>query len=270
MTDAEFALLYRFTTNAELARQLGVSPSTVSRRARGLGVRKDASHYRAMQHGRMIGRTLGPTTRAKIAAKAMGRRVTEAAKVAALRTKRARGTLLRGDRHPNWKGGRPWERYRRPEYIAWRSAVLDRDRYCCTDCGKQCLRYESGLAAHHLLSYAKHPESRYDVANGVTLCRRCHMARHGKSTSTPRRVPCACGCEATIPDRDPYGRPRRFVNYRAARGRPMTAATKDILRVQRAGLTLSRDHRAKISAGLRSSHQRIGHPARGGHGANGP
>ena len=32
--------------------------------------------------------------------------------------------------------------------------------------------------AHHLDSYNYHPEKRYDVDNGVCLCRKCHTVYH--------------------------------------------------------------------------------------------
>jgi hypothetical protein len=59
--------------------------------------------------------------------------------------------------------------------LEWSRAVYERDGYSCTECG--CLR-GGKLNAHHLKSWAEHPELRFDVANGVTLCRECHAKKH--------------------------------------------------------------------------------------------
>lgn len=61
-----------------------------------------------------------------------------------------------------------------PEYHAWRRAVLERDDWCCQDCGQSART----LHVHHLLPFAQHPDQRTRTENGVTLCPACHRARH--------------------------------------------------------------------------------------------
>lgn len=57
-----------------------------------------------------------------------------------------------------------------PEYIQWRKAVYKRDDYTCQHC-----KVKGGrLEAHHVKSFATHPELRFDVDNGITLCKSCH------------------------------------------------------------------------------------------------
>ena len=59
--------------------------------------------------------------------------------------------------------------FREPRYLAWRKAVLARDRRKCLKCGGR-----KKLQAHHVRRWADFPTLRYHVGNGVTLCRACH------------------------------------------------------------------------------------------------
>src|SRR6185436_4448468 len=189
--DEAFRTEFPFTPNAELARRYGVSERTIARWAVRLGLRKD------------------PEYRSAISREAIA--------------KRDPALVKRGPAHWNWRGGRPWERFRDPRYLEWRNAVLERDDYTCQRCGRICKRYERGLAAHHVASWAESPDTRFDVANGLTLCRACHMELHGRGVSEAELIPCACGCGTLIRSRDVYGRPRRYVNRHGKRGKKMSA-----------------------------------------------
>jgi hypothetical protein len=82
----------------------------------------------------------------------------------------------KGDKHWNWKGGKTPELHRlrnTPEYEQWRDAVYSRDGWVCRDCGSK-----EDLTAHHILSFNDFAEFRFDVQNGVTLCRSCHKIDH--------------------------------------------------------------------------------------------
>lgn len=72
------------------------------------------------------------------------------------------------DNHVLYEGGQH-ERVN-PDYNAWRKAVLKRD-------GKRCRRCMDTrqLQAHHIKRFATHPECRWEVSNGITLCRGCHL-----------------------------------------------------------------------------------------------
>lgn len=85
-----------------------------------------------------------------------------------------------GENHWNWQGGVSRENHRRetPEYIEWREEVYKRDHFTCQDCDKHC--GSNNIVAHHIKSYAEYPELRFDIDNGVTLCRSCHKKRHKK------------------------------------------------------------------------------------------
>lgn len=81
-----------------------------------------------------------------------------------------------GEKNPNWRGGittRDLDRSR-SRSTKWTKAVKDRDGWKCVDCGS-----EKDLHAHHIKSWRKYPEHRYDLDNGKTLCRPCHEKAHG-------------------------------------------------------------------------------------------
>jgi HNH endonuclease len=144
----------------------------------------------------------------KISQKAVGRLVSQETKDKILATKIKNNSISRGKDHYNWKGGRAWERFKNPEYIAWRNKVLERDGYICQECKRECKKYEKGLAAHHIKEYAKYPELRFEISNGKTLCRKCHMSLHNKPY-VEQQVLCACGCGTLIDKYDKYGRRER-------------------------------------------------------------
>ena len=87
---------------------------------------------------------------------------------------------MKGENSPFWKGGITEEHKllrQRREYVQWRSNVYERDNYTCQCCGSRGER----LNAHHLHSFAKYPELRLDVNNGITLCTKCHDATEAGS-----------------------------------------------------------------------------------------
>lgn len=59
-------------------------------------------------------------------------------------------------------------------YRQWRKAVFVRDKFQCQHCGTT-----KNLQAHHIKSWMRSEELRYDVTNGITLCRKCHLNAHG-------------------------------------------------------------------------------------------
>lgn len=56
-------------------------------------------------------------------------------------------------------------------YKQWRSDVFTRDGWVCQTCKNS---VGGKLQAHHIKSWSKFPDSRYDINNGVTLCIDCH------------------------------------------------------------------------------------------------
>lgn len=82
-----------------------------------------------------------------------------------------------GKRHWNWKGGVSNRNHSIREssvYKKWRKAVFERDGYRCQCCGKR----GGKLNAHHIKPFSLFPESRFDINNGITLCKKCHIELH--------------------------------------------------------------------------------------------
>jgi len=101
----------------------------------------------------------------------------------ALISKKTRERTARGKSHYAYTHGKAQRNLsdrRRAEYLDWRTAVFERDRYTCQDCGDT---RGGNLRAHHIKPFKDFPELRFDVSNGITLCHRCHELRHFKPDS---------------------------------------------------------------------------------------
>lgn len=72
----------------------------------------------------------------------------------------------------------------------WRKGVFERDNYTCQECGDRNNKGRGGtvyLEAHHLKQFATHPELRFEISNGVTLCKPCHKkVPHERNVSNKR------------------------------------------------------------------------------------
>ena len=59
-----------------------------------------------------------------------------------------------------------------PEYNAWKSEVIHRDKVC------QCCGSKKYPVAHHIFGYEHYPKHRVDPNNGIRLCKWCHGKYH--------------------------------------------------------------------------------------------
>jgi hypothetical protein len=64
------------------------------------------------------------------------------------------------------------------EYKEWRKKVYIRDQYRCKMPG--CNSNSRDIAAHHIYPKKIYPEKKFDINNGITLCRYCHEKTYGK------------------------------------------------------------------------------------------
>lgn len=59
------------------------------------------------------------------------------------------------------------------EYRNWRMEVFKRDNFKCAWCGTK-----KDIQAHHIKHWKDNKNERYNVSNGITLCRGCHLKAH--------------------------------------------------------------------------------------------
>ena len=86
-----------------------------------------------------------------------------------------------GENSPRWrKDLAPEERERRRDthkHNIWRMQIYARDNYTCQKC-----RDSTGgnLNAHHIVPHSVDKKVAWDLDNGITLCKPCHMGFHRK------------------------------------------------------------------------------------------
>jgi 5-methylcytosine-specific restriction endonuclease McrA len=92
-----------------------------------------------------------------------------------------------GSANGNWKGGVTIDNIRArgsKDYKEWRNASLALRGFKCQECGVvdgstcDCCGTRVRLHVHHVLSFAKFHEKRFDPENSEILCPRCHWQRH--------------------------------------------------------------------------------------------
>lgn len=84
-----------------------------------------------------------------------------------------------GENHPRWVSDRTQLKKfndvakdrRSYIYKNWRTEILKRDNWKCKIDNKEC---KGRLEVHHILGFTEHPELRYDINNGITLCQFHH------------------------------------------------------------------------------------------------
>ena len=80
---------------------------------------------------------------------------------------------MTGANNSRWKGGKSRDIHSlyNPKYREWRMKVFTRDNFQCRTKDGHC---EGILQVHHIFRWADFPELRYEVDNGITLCKIHH------------------------------------------------------------------------------------------------
>lgn len=169
---------------------LSVRDKTIARNKAGVGKKASDEAKQKMSLARrgkpshMLGKKHNEETKRKI------KDSTLAAQTPEVRLKKS--LSHRGEKSYNWKGGRTSLKHAMRttgSYIGWRTNVFIRDNYTCVWCGDG---RGGNLEADHIVEvktiFDKYKliniheilacEALWDVDNGRTLCKTCHIKRH--------------------------------------------------------------------------------------------
>lgn len=121
-----------------------------------------------------LGKQLSLETKLKISKALIGKKQSTE-----LRLKKS--VRMSGKNNPFYKDGKSKERkserqieMRGIRYRMWRESVFKRDDYTCCICSERGKK----LNADHIKTWKNHPDERYNVDNGRTLCIDCHRNIH--------------------------------------------------------------------------------------------
>jgi len=96
----------------------------------------------------------------------------------------------KGNESPNWKSNLTEEERERKrgntKHYRWKKEVLKAYNFQCIKCGSK-----ENLNTHHVESYFTNKELRWDISNGVILCKTHHRefhARYGKTNTTREQL----------------------------------------------------------------------------------
>ena len=137
----------------------------------------------------LMGRKHSPETRKKISLANTGHKGTFTGRRHSEDTKRRISESQKGEKGHWWgKRGENSHRWiadrsqlkvaedrRTTAYVVWRKLVKDRDGWRCRMASEVCM---GDLTAHHILPWRLHPELRYEINNGIALCRYHHPVKY--------------------------------------------------------------------------------------------
>ena len=129
------------------------------------------------------------------------------------------------EKNHNWKGGTTsLNRSIRStkKNILWRKKIFTRDNYTCQICLKK-EEVSKKLQAHHIkelykiieennittLKEAKDCKELWDVNNGITYCKKCHLEYHGLTKKAVKSGDILTGNAEDNPEPSPKGKVRR-------------------------------------------------------------
>lgn len=160
--------LYQKQSMQAIAKTFGVGETVVFKRLKEHGIELKEHKNHRLKPGRVFSETHKRNIRASLIERA-----------------------AYGEQNPNWKGGLT-EKNRQArngwEYREWKEKSLARARHECEACGVQhgkvcdCCGHKVQLHVHHVLSFSKFVERRYDPSNSKVLCPKCHRAEHQMKT----------------------------------------------------------------------------------------
>lgn len=156
--------LYQSMSMADMAKHFGVGETVVFKRLKEHGIElKEHKNHRLK-----TGKQFSEGHKAKI-------------------REARRKSVKFGEDNPNWRGGAT-EKNRLArntwQYRDWKKLSIMRAGNKCELCGVvggsmcDCCGVKIVLHVHHIKSFAKYPDLRFDPENSEVLCPKCHKARH--------------------------------------------------------------------------------------------
>lgn len=115
----------------------------------------------------LLGKKQSPETITKRVASRKGYRHSE-------ETRKKISQSQMGEKSHLWVGGKTninKQIRKSVDFKLWRESVFRRDNYTCKLCGTRGCE----LHPHHIKSFCDYPELRFEIDNGMTLCRECHL-----------------------------------------------------------------------------------------------
>lgn len=91
-------------------------------------------------------------------------------------------SLRKGELNHMYKGFSDEKRTNKSKLKTWRNLILKRDIVC-----QKCKSTEF-LQAHHIKPYNAFPDLRFDLSNGILLCKFCHAKEHENDTVKVHRL----------------------------------------------------------------------------------
>lgn len=97
-------------------------------------------------------------------------------KIVSIETREKMSKNRKGDKHWNWKKDRTQlvkseKKHLDGRYREWMFKVKNRDNWKCRINNSDC---KGRLESHHILNWKTYPGLRYEINNGITLCRAHH------------------------------------------------------------------------------------------------
>jgi hypothetical protein len=143
--------------------------------AKRIEVREKISKSLKGKPGHMLGKSHKPETKEKIKKSNLGKKRS----ITTINKIKEKRKLQIGEKCPGWKGGiTPFivKARNNQDYFNWRKTIFERDNFTCQICkikGKF-------LHGHHIVGVYERFDLIYEVDNGITLCKDCHIDFHNK------------------------------------------------------------------------------------------